>query len=526
MKKKITLITPLENKYPMEITSGKVFMPRYGPLALAGVLQKGGYDVVLFDENAGSGIDWNRVRDSDAVCFSLMSFCAKKGYSYIQKARSLSDAAIIIGGLHASMMPEECLDHCDWLIRREGDETLPLLLASIFGGGDTKNIAGISYKKPDGTVTHNPDRPPVADIRHSADPRVVAGYRPLTFRKVMSDIISNHVPRFNVLPVQATRGCPYGCSFCFVKHELGTEYRKRDPDEVVRDIEIGMERLKTNYIFFVDNDLTIDREYTKSLFEKLIGRFPGGLNIYFFARVSLGHDSELLELARGTGKVCVAVGVESINDMTLKQLNKGQTREEIVESLAAFRRHKIDIQALTIFGGENDTVETIRDTVRFYLENRVYNIGICCLYDFPFKKRHFGYEQMWPDHRFIHHDWRFYNGNFVVFYPRLMKPGALQKEILLSFRRFYMKQKKTVFQFHPSLATVKHYIPYLESAEKGLYAPDETLIEDRLHGLQRPDHIPLRVSKTSILNEALLFYMHNFYRPISWNFLRSIAGSV
>jgi len=510
----------------MEITSGKVFMPRYGPLALASSLESQGYDVVLFDENAGSKLDWDRIRSSNVLCFSLMSFCAQKGYSYIQKVRHVSNATIIIGGLHASMMPEECLDHCDWLVRREGDETLPLLIAAIFGDGDPRAIPGVSYKKADGSVIHNPDSSFVSDINHSIKPCLVDGYRPITIRKIFSDIIANYVPRFNILPVQATRGCPHRCSFCFVKHELGTEYRKRDPDDVVRDIALGMAHLKTNYIFFVDNDLTIDRKYTKILFKKLIDRFSGRLNFYFFARVSLGHDTELLDLASRAGNVCVAVGVESINNTTLKQLNKGQTREEIVEALAAFRKNKIDLQALTIFGGEDDTRETIRETIDFYLENQVYNIGICCLYDFPFKKRLFGYEQMWPDYRFIHYDWRFYNGNFVVFYPRRMKPSTLQREVFLAFRRFYKRQKKTVFQFHPSLATVKHYIPYLESIEKDLYSTDEILQENKLYNLERSEHISLNVSKFSTFNEALLFYLQNSVRPISWNFLRNIAGSV
>ena len=508
----ISFITPLNNKFPFEITSGKVFMPRHGPVAIASRLERLGHDVTVFDENAGSRINWKRVWSSDVVCLSLMSFCACKGYEYAAKTRSRSKAPIIIGGPHATLMPDECLKHCDWVIRKEGDETLPLLIEELFHGNNPKNLAGISFKEENGYAVHNPARDFVCNFDSPVNMSLVDGYRALTIARGLKDALTRMVPRFNVLPVQTSRGCPFMCRFCFVKDELGLEYRLRDPDAVVQDIETGLNLLKTRYVMFVDNDITINREHTKSLFEKIARRFGGDLELYFFARISLSKDQEMLEWMRTAGNICVAVGVESINDDTLIQFSKGQTREQIADAISAFSKNKINIQALTIFGGEEDTAETVRETIDFYIENKVYNIGVCALYDFPSKGPDIHSAPMWPSKRFIHHDWRFFNGNFVVFYPRRIKPSSLQREISRAFERFYKSQKQTVFQYHPSLATAKHYASYLETMEKGLYTRDGSLIEENLPVGPRESAIPLSVPRSSIVGEAAGFYAHKIGR--------------
>lgn len=528
MNNKITIINPLENRIPMEITSGKVFMPRYGPMILAGLLDEQGFDVIVYDENAGSAVDWTRVYDSGIVCFSLMSFCAPKGYEYIEKVRKHSRAQVIIGGFHASTMPEECLDHCDWLVRGEGDEALPGLISALVNNGDPFSIPGVSYRDSSGATIHNRKAPFIREIKHRVDTSLVAGYTKINAVRIFRDMRRNFVPRFNVLPVQASRGCPHNCSFCIVRRELGNVYRMRDPGDVIRDIAAGLERLKTNVVFFVDNDLTVEREYTRKLFEMLIDRFSGDLTLYFFARASFAHDTEMIELAKRTGDICIAAGFESINDSTLIQLKKGQTRDDVEKALDAFASQGVKVQALTIFGGEEDTVDTINETIDLYIRYGVYNIGVCCLYDFPLKSQGCGDPQMWPDHRYIHHDWRYYNGNFVIFFPRRMKPSVLQKEMSHAFKRFYRGQRNTVYQYHPSLSTARVYAAYLEEVEKEFYSAGGELLEERLEeaaGSRRmAGRVDLEPGGFAVLKEAGGFYFNNLFRPISWRFLFNLSS--
>jgi B12-binding domain/radical SAM domain protein len=114
------------------------------------------------------------------------------------------DAVFIAGGPHPSALPEEVLKHFDYVVIGEGEETLPELLKALEYGRDPVSVRGIAFKKDkkDGRVVFTDPREPVnLDL-----------YPP--FKGLLA-------------PLEISRGCPWGCSYCQTPRLFGRQMRHR-----------------------------------------------------------------------------------------------------------------------------------------------------------------------------------------------------------------------------------------------------------------------------------------------------------
>lgn len=500
-------------------------MPRYGSVPVAQAIKDAGFEVRHYCEHSGSIVDWDYVLSCDYVCFSLMTFCAHRGYRYARRVRSRSNATIIFGGCHASVAPEDCLGYCDYVVRNEGEETAVELLQTLEGGGDATSVRGVSMRDDGDGYRHNQDRSFMRDLSREVDLATIDGYPRNTFGRFVSEPFKRgHLPRISLPVAQTSRGCVHRCRFCMVRYELGSEYRRRRPELVVREIRQAFDFLRSRTIFLVDNDFTHRTDHALAILEPLIRTYKGHFNIYFFSRVDLAHKPELLEALSRIDNVYIGVGFESTNDQTLSQFCKGQRESDFEESVQTLHSRGFNIHGLFIFGGDADTVNSLGETVRFAVRNRLYTVGFSTLYDIPGKERSLGLPQLIPDHRFIHRDWRLFTGHFVVFFPKLMRPSQLQRVVVEGQRRFFRENRDTFFQYFPVYASSVPYLRYLEEAEKGFYDSNDCLIEDRLEGRTYEDlatEVPITASRLVRGRETVEFLLQNASRPKAWRMLAS-----
>jgi len=213
-----------------------------------------------------------------------------------------------------------------------------------------------------------------------------------------------------------------------------------------------------------------------------------------FARIEASSDEELLRLMKQAGVYRVYLGIESVTDAALTEYHKGQTVAGVVESLETLYSHGLEVFASLVLGADADTKESVRETFDFLVRHGVHAICMLALYDFPTKERTLGVPQAIAENRFIHNDWRFFNGNFVIHFPQRMKPSSLQREMVSGTRRFYAKSRRirallthgsidyiTQYQsLKPVLRTMERYATLLEHFERGMYDSSENLIADRL----------------------------------------------
>lgn len=525
---RVALITPIEDDIPVQVSAYKAWMPRYGSVAVAQAIKDAGYDIRHYCEHSGSVIDWDFVKSCDYVCFSLMTFCAYRGYDMADRVRGMCGARIIFGGCHATVAPEDCLDHCDFVVRNEGEAAAVELLDALENDGDVTSIGGISFRDKKGIIVHNPDHSFMEDIDRPVDMSIIEGYPKNRFGRFMAEALrSFRIPRISLPVAQSSRGCVHRCSFCMVKHELGSHYRMRKPEVVLDEIDRSFSHLGSRTVFFVDNDFTHNTDHALAILEPLIQKYDGHLSIYFFSRIDMVKKPRLMEALSRIDNVYIGMGFESTNDETLSQFSKGQTRGEFDADVTAANELGLNIHGLFIFGGDADTEESLGKTVKFATDSRLYTVGFSALYDIPGKEKTVGIPQLIPDHRFIHRDWRLFTGHFVVFFPRRIRPSRLQRMIIDGQKHFFRNNLDTLYQYFPVYASSEPYCSYLEEQEKGLYDENDVLIEERLEGRtfeELPRLVDLRPSRTVAIREIGEFLLHNMFRGKAWRMLGSNFG--
>ncbi|MEQ8766111.1 MAG: radical SAM protein [Planctomycetota bacterium] len=494
--KRIAMIDPFERDLTLDLTSPSFIFPNYGTLSVATTLDKAGYDIRLYSEFARQEVDWDFVHSADIVLLSLLSFCSHKGYAYVRRIREVRpDVTIIAGGSHPTVLPEDALAAgIDFAIRNEGEETVLELLSVLESGGDPATVDGLSFLDSAGELVHTKKREFMPDFGPAANLDLMPGYAKKSVWGKASDYL-RFQPQTMHLPVtQSSRGCPFPCTYCFGRRELGQKYRRRDPREIVTEVKRYVSRLGSDVIQIVDNDFTIDRNHTLRTIKALYDEFKGELTFTAFTRVDVAQDEELLELMRYAGVRRFWIGVESVHDETLEAYHKKQTRAKIEQAVETIRRHGIDIIPLMMFGADTDTPEAMEANIQFVLERDFNQACFFILYDFPGTAQRFGEHQTIPDHRYLHHDWRFFNSNFAIHYPKHFRPSVLQKTVIDGYRRLHAKSRGFThllrtgqkdwllrdYYLSPVRRTMLEYTRHLERLEEGLYDGSGSLQEDAL----------------------------------------------
>ena len=109
--------------YLSDFTTTVFRMPRIGPVFIGSVLKDHGYDVRVFSEPVKrlTREHLQYIVSSDLIAMSVLTFGANRAYALARLIRQMNKTAVIVmGDVHATIMPEHCLDYCDVVIRGEG----------------------------------------------------------------------------------------------------------------------------------------------------------------------------------------------------------------------------------------------------------------------------------------------------------------------------------------------------------------------------------------------------------------------
>jgi radical SAM superfamily enzyme YgiQ (UPF0313 family) len=392
------MTTTLPEKSPWGM-AGKL-----APLGLAYVaaaLEKGGFQVEIYDnyllgqpiETAKEEI---RKRQPEIVGIT----CSSLTYSRcVEMAKAAKEACpsckVIVGGPHASYMPETLLQHSevDFVVIGEGEAAMAKLADSI-QKGDPKSVStaipGVGCKIAGETVK----TPQQFIIDLDSIPFPARHLLPMK----MYDRILPYIDAKPVDTMSILRGCPYQCTYCETRELWGTSCRAFSPQRVIDEIKNMTENYGTRGIYFVGDNFTINKNRTIELCRK-IKENQLDLKWTCETRADL-VNKEVLSDMKSAGCQTIFFGTESGSPRIQQKLGKNIDLEEVKRTFELTRQVGIKRATSFMLGIPGETVEDMQATLKFakslHADVVMFNIYIACpgskLYDEVIKEQL--YDQM------------------------------------------------------------------------------------------------------------------------------------
>jgi radical SAM superfamily enzyme YgiQ (UPF0313 family) len=436
MMRKLKKLAFVEPKSTHLHVYSRVCIPRLGSVLLGTIMRNLGYEVRVYIEDIHP-VDNDEVLSADLVGISAITSTAPQSYRLADKVRA-AGGSVVLGGTHASFLPEEGLEHADFVIRGEGEQAFQELVEAIQRGEGMERIQNLSYRT-GGRVVHNPERPKIAnlDVNPMPDYGLITGWKP-----------------GGVVSIATSRGCPFSCTFCSVPGMYGHAFRTHSIDRVLEELQVHR---SSPYIFFADDIFTANRKRVKELLRRMIER---NLTPKWGAQVRTEtvDDPELLQLMRDSHCFNVYVGFESINPRTLKLFQKKQDLDKIERSIERFHAHGIKIHGMFVVGSDEDDVETVDATAKFALARDIDSVQFMILTPIPGSP---DWDHLYArgDKYVINRNWSFYDGHHTVHQPRRMSPYELQMAAINGMAKFYSWQgvAKKLLKGDMYYATIRYW---------------------------------------------------------------------
>lgn len=264
---------------------------------------------------------------------------------------------IVWGGNFPSLYPAPVLNapYIDWVIRGQGETTFAELLEVLAGRRDAHDVAGLCFRKRDGTHHIGAERhwqgpnelppPPYHKVR-------IADYLQPTFLGAKSGVY------------QSSIGCPYGCKFCGVISVFGSREKQQAPARTVEHLTYLVREHGMDSLHFYDNNFFVGEDHAREIAERIL---PLGLKWWCEARVDalVRYSDDTWRLLKRAGLTMMFCGAESGSDAVLKKMNKGTTTAQIVEVAARSKAHGIIPEFSFVFGDPDDPEREIENTLAF-----------------------------------------------------------------------------------------------------------------------------------------------------------------
>jgi radical SAM superfamily enzyme YgiQ (UPF0313 family) len=367
--------------------------PVAGLLALSAETPEDQWKMILTDENTRQ-LDYEI--PCDLVAISFLTGTAGRAYSIADRFRQ-KGIQVVLGGVHASFLPHEALEHGDGVVVGEGEPVWRQVLKDAAG----KGLKGIYTAKREYDLREM--KPAKRNLLQGTSSRVYDS-------------------------LQTSRGCSHECTFCCERGMNGNRFRFRPIGKVIEEIKA----LPQKEVVFCDPDLFGRPFRAYKLFEAMV---PLGKRWQGTVSTGWAENDELLAMARKSGCTLLNVGFESIWDPALAQCRKKSNRPERYGKLVEkIHSHGIMVHAFSIFGFDAEDESTFEKTTRFWMDAGVDACTFSILTPYPGTPL---YHQLHAQGRITSYDWSRYHRSDVVFEPKRMSQETLKAGFHYACKGFY-----------------------------------------------------------------------------------------
>jgi radical SAM superfamily enzyme YgiQ (UPF0313 family) len=401
VKRKLVLVNPA-NTARIGLTVNK--SSRFPPLGLGiiAALTPGSWDVTILDET------WEQFSfiEADLVGITAFTATAPRAYEIAHLYRS-KGVPVVLGGIHASMCPEEASQFADCVVTGEAETAWPQIIADFEAGSLKSHYSG-SW----GELAGNPF--PRRDLFN---------------------------PGYMFASIQTSRGCPMDCNFCSVTAFNGRRYRRRPPVEVLDELSVISQKM----VFFVDDNIIgYGEEARKGALELFKGMVERKLDKWWFCQASINFadDEEVLFWAGRAGCKMVFLGLESEDEESLaevnKQLNLKRKVSTYTDAFQKIQKAGIAVLGAFIFGMDTDTCTKLDARANYMINSDIDVMQVTHLTPLPGTRL---FTKLRQENRLIYidfpADWSRYDMSQVVHRPEAMGPTELAEGILRCNQSLY-----------------------------------------------------------------------------------------
>ncbi len=335
-----------------------------GLLYCATALEHAGYRVTIIDQSAEP--DWKKklfsALSDKPLCFGVTSMTGPQIRYALSACKIVKEKdpeiPIIWGGIHATLLPEQTLQHSlvDIVVVGEGEDTSIALAEAIRKKSPLKEVKGIAFKQ-DGQYVFTGLRP---FVNLNTQP-------PLALHLVDLNRYREHMLGTDHAHVHCSRGCTFECAFCWDPIFHKRQFRKSDPSRILETMQRIVRDYGIHGFLFHDDNFFIDLAWARDVMERIV-KSDLGISIgklFIRADILCKLDTDFLNLLVRAGVKRLAMGVESGNQRLLDLLKKRITLEQVIEANQKLIPFPIRPAYLFMMGLPTETPDELIQTIRF-----------------------------------------------------------------------------------------------------------------------------------------------------------------
>lgn len=393
---RLTMVHPAIGRRPGQDYIRSWQMESLPIAALAGLTPKD-VDIAFYDDRL-EPIDYDR--PADLVAIPVETYTARRAYQIASEFRKRR-VPVVMGGFHATLMPQEVRDYAESIVIGEAEDLWPQVIDDARRGALKDEYRSST-------------QPDLRNVRY--DRSILRGKRYLPLGLV-----------------ETSRGCKFPCEFCAIQSFFHRTARHRPIDAIVAELETLRER---KLFFFVDDNFAADMDFARELAEAMR---PLGVRWVTQMSINAAHDEDFLALLSSSGCQGVLIGFESLDPQVLRSMRKSfnTMRSGFDGALANLRRHGIRVYGTFIFGYDEQRPDAFEEAADFAIAHRLYLAAFNHLTPFPgtplFQRLQsegrLAYDSWWMDER--------YSYNELPFTPRGLSREDVRTGCLAARRKFY-----------------------------------------------------------------------------------------
>jgi radical SAM superfamily enzyme YgiQ (UPF0313 family) len=417
-RRRLLLINPVNTLRKGFLMRNLSTFPPLG-LAIIAALTPDDWDVKILDEN----IKPFEFEDADLVGLTSFTASANRAYEIaaIYRQRGIKT---VMGGIHASMLPDEAIQFVDSVVIGEVESIWKILMHDF--------STGILKSRYCGTLL---------PMGGNALPR--------------HDLFSDE---YSFSAVQTSRGCPMKCDFCSVSAFNGCQFRQRPIEEILDELEIIPKKL---LFFFDDNIIGYGKQAQERAIELFKGMVRRRIKKHWVSQASLNFadNPEVLKWAARSGCKMIFIGLEAENEAQLhetgKKLNLHMGVDTYSKVIRRIHRYGISVNAGFIFGMDHDTTQSVKRRFDYMLKSSIDSFQTTILTPLPGTAL---FDKFIAEKRLLYtnfpDDWKLYDYSQPVILPKHMTPEELSAVMKQNFIRIYNRQSvrkrflRSLFNIH------------------------------------------------------------------------------